>query len=49
MPELPSYGFAQTKDEAKRDLAATWCRWLAMHGKDEATHRPFYGRPVPIE
>jgi len=48
MPECPSLGFAATEDEAKRDLAATWRRWLAMHGKDEATHRPFYGSPASI-
>ena len=23
-------------------------RWLAMHGKDEGTHRPFYGKPVKL-
>jgi hypothetical protein len=22
--------------------------WLAMHGRDEETHRPRYGRPVDL-
>ena len=48
MPELPSLGFADTLEVAKRDFAATWRRWLAMHGKDEHTHRPFYGRSVDL-
>jgi hypothetical protein len=48
MPVCPSLGFAATRDEAKRDLAATWRLWLAMHGKDDETHRPFYGRPVDL-
>src|SRR5262249_4530143 len=48
VPDDPSSSCAATKDEAKRDLAATWRRWLAMHGKDEATHRPFYGSPLDL-
>jgi len=25
-----------------------WRQWLAKTGTDEATHRPFYGRRMPI-
>src|SRR5262245_10115100 len=46
MPELPSLGFADTLADAKRDFAATWRRWLPMHGKDEATHTS--ARPAPL-
>jgi hypothetical protein len=49
VPRVPSLGFADTLDDAKRDFAATWRRWLAMTGRDEATHRSFYGRPVDLE
>jgi len=48
MPGMMSSNFADTLDDAKRELAAAWRRWLALTGKDEATHRPFYGRPEPI-
>jgi hypothetical protein len=48
MPGMPSDGFAGTLDDAKREFAAAWRAWLAKTGKDEATHRPFYGRPMPI-
>ena len=46
---MPSDGCAETLQDAKRDFAAAWRRWLAKTGKDEKTHRPFYGRPVDIE
>src|SRR4051794_10919195 len=43
-----SSGFTDTLDDAKREFAAAWRAWLAKTGKDEETHRPFYGRPVPL-
>jgi hypothetical protein len=29
-------------------LPAAWRRWLAKTGKDETTHRAFYGAPVDL-
>jgi hypothetical protein len=34
------------RGEAKRDFATARRRWLAKAGKNETTHRPFYGGPV---
>ena len=49
IPHMPSDGFAETLGDAKREFAAAWRRWLAKTGKDEETHRPFYGRPMAVE
>jgi hypothetical protein len=43
---MPSAGFTDTLDDAKREFASAWRAWLSKTGKDEETHRPFYGRPV---
>jgi hypothetical protein len=48
MPGMPSSGLADTVDDAKREFAAAWRQWLAKTGRDEETHRPFYGRPVSL-
>jgi hypothetical protein len=42
---MPSSGYTDSLEDAKRKFAAAWRRWLAKTGKDEQTHRPFYGRP----
>jgi hypothetical protein len=44
--EPMAQGERWTLDEAKREFAAAWRAWLAKIGKDEGTHRPFYGRPM---
>jgi hypothetical protein len=43
---MPSAGFTDTLDDAKREFATAWRAWLAKTGKDEETHRPFYGTPM---
>jgi hypothetical protein len=40
IPNMPSDGFAHTLEDAKREFAATWRRWLAKTGREEETHRP---------
>ena len=37
---------AGTLADVKREFATAWRRWLVKTGKDEKTHRPFYGRPM---
>jgi len=38
MQGMPSYGHTDSLDDAKREFAAVWRAWLAMHRKDETTH-----------
>ena len=45
---MPSAGFTETLEDAKREFAEAWRAWLAKTGKDEETHRPFYGAPVRL-
>jgi hypothetical protein len=48
IPNMPSDGFTDTLEEAKRDFAAAWRQWLAKTGRDEKTRRPLFGRPVDL-
>ena len=49
MEGMPSSGYTDSLDDAKREFAAAWRAWLAKTGRDEETQRPFYGRPVVID
>ena len=46
---VPTAGYTDTLDDAKREFAAAWCRWLAKAGRDEETYRPRYGSPVNLD
>jgi hypothetical protein len=46
MEGMPSSGYTDALDDAKREFATAWRAWLAKTGRDEATYRPRYGRPV---
>ena len=44
--DMPTSGYTDTLDDAKREFATAWRRWLAKTGRDEETYRPRYGRPM---
>jgi hypothetical protein len=41
---MPSAGFTDTLDDAKREFASAWRAWLSKTGKDEETHGRSTGR-----
>ena len=48
IPNDQSSGHTDTLEDAKSEFATAWRAWLTKTGRDEATYRPLYGRPVDI-
>ena len=48
MEGMPSSGYTETMEDAKREFATAWRRWLAKSGRDEETYRPIFGQPVDL-
>jgi len=40
MEGMPSSGYTDALEDAKREFAAAWGRWLAKTGRDEEMYRP---------
>jgi hypothetical protein len=45
---MPTSGYTDTLEDAKREFAATWRAWLVQTGRDEETYRPRYGKPMDL-
>src|SRR5262245_4366178 len=45
MRGMPSSGYTDTLEDALQEFATAWRLWLLKTGRNEKTHRPFFGLP----